>query len=349
MSSSPRVCMVLLSGIGDVVHGLPVAKAIKAQHPNAEILWVAEPAPAQVLENHPAVDRVVVYQKRAGWRGLRELWRELRGTRFNLTLNMQRYAKSVPPTLFSRAPRRVGLPPSKTRDGIRFIHTECLPEGPWKHTQDLFLDFLPAIGIERPGEVQWDITFSESEEVAASNYFEQFDDGMPLVGLVLATANRRKDWPAERYVGLADALEKELGFRVLLLGGPSDLEGAVAAHIVHEGLGNPQPALGDSVRELMWKVRGCDLVISPDTGPLHVAHAMGVPVIGLFGHTNPWRLGPYNRYRDLFIDRYTDDDQEASPIHYDPKYGRMERISVRDVMEKVQWAIDHYGVRGRSG
>jgi heptosyltransferase I len=104
----------------------------------------------------------------------------------------------------------------------------------------------------------------------------------------------------------------------------------------------PVDATGDSVRRLMTRIAGSSLVIAPDTGPLHLAHAMGVPVIGLFGHTNPWRVGPYRRFRDLVIDRYTDPGAPPDPADYLPKSGRMETITVRDVLEKVEVARWRY-------
>ncbi len=79
-------------------------------------------------------------------------------------------------------------------------------------------------------------------------------------------------------------------------------------------------------------------MVAPDTGPLHVAHALGVPVVGLFGHTNPWRVGPWRRFRELVVDRYTDPDDAPDPSAYLPKDHRMEAITVEDVLEKVELA-----------
>ncbi|HSG47252.1 MAG TPA: hypothetical protein VLA43_05465, partial [Longimicrobiales bacterium] len=125
--SGPRhVCIVLLSGIGDVVHGLPLALDLKDRDPDTRVTWVAEAAPAQVLRHHPAVDRIVEFDSRGGVGGVWALRREMADVRADLTLNIQRYLKSVWPTLFSAAPIRVGLAPSKTSDGIRFAHTHVL-------------------------------------------------------------------------------------------------------------------------------------------------------------------------------------------------------------------------------
>jgi len=335
------VCIVLLSGIGDVVHGLPLAHDVKRLNPEHRVVWVAEPAPAAVLEHHPCVDEVVVYRSRDGARGVRALRRALGPVRADLTVNAQRYFKSVWPTLLGSRGPRVGLPRSISRDGIWLAHTHLLADGPWRHTQDLFLDFRAALGVPRQDEPRWDLTFSPGEVERQRAFFESLGPGR-RVALVLATANPAKDWPAERYVPLADALERDFGFQVLLVGGPSAAERAAAASVRARARAAVRDCTGDSVRRMMWLVAGSDLVVSPDTGPLHIAHALGVPVIGLFGHTNPWRVGPYTRFHDLVIDRYTDPGLEPDPAAYPPKTGRMEEITVEDVLDRVERAEAAY-------
>lgn len=336
-----EVCIVLLSGIGDVVHGLPLARDLKERHPSLRVTWVAEPAPAQVLAHHPSVDRVVVYRSRAGLSGVLELRRAMRDVRADLTLNIQRYTKSVWPTLLSGAPTRVGLPPSKTREGVHFFSTHVLREGPWKHSQDLFLDFRWALGVPRDAPVGWDLRLTPGEEADAEAWSRTLD-GRPVAALVVASANPKKDWLPGRYAALADALEGDLGFQAVLLGGPSPRERAVVDEVRRRARSSPVDALADSVRTLMGRVRRSSLVVAPDTGPLHIAHAMGVPVIGLFAHTNPWRVGPWRDFHDLVVDRYTEPGDEADPAGYLPKDGRMETITVEDVLEKVEVARWRY-------
>lgn len=346
------MCVVLLTGIGDVVHGLPVVNAIRSRWPELRITWVAEPAPAEVLRHHPAVDHVVVFRKTDGIAGIRRLASELRlHAPFDVTLNAQRYFKSVWPTVFSRARVRLGLPRDTTRDGVSLFNTHHLPNGPWLHTQDMFLGFLDLLGIERPEELEWSITLSYEEEAEAADFFRDHDpdgsargnEGRPRVGLVMGTANPAKDWPAERYAPLADILGRA-GWQVYLLGGPGERERDVATRTMERSGIRPVRAMAESVRELIWKIRGMDLLISPDTGPVHIARALGVPLIGLYGHTNPWRVGPYRAFDDLVVDAYTDPGEEPDPSGYEPKSGRMETIEVDDVLVRVERVRRHYGV-----
>ena len=338
---SRRVGLVLLTGIGDVVHGLPLAWDLKRQDPSREVVWIAERAPAEVVRHHPAVDRVVVFDKKAGVAGARRLHEALRDRPCDLTLNFMRYIKGAVAALLTGAPVRVGLPPSKTRDGASLLNTVSLTEGPWQHTQDLFLRFREPLGIAAANPVQWGLTFTPEEHDRRIEFFTPLRDQArgPIVGLVLATANRHKDWPADRYPALARALVETHAATVVLIGGPSDRERDAADRIHAAGVPCVD-ALGDSVRRMMTLVDGVDLLVSPDTGPLHIAHALGTPVVGLFGHTNPWRVGPWRRDHDLVVDRYTDPGESPDPSRYDPRSERMQQISVSDVMESVARGLE---------
>jgi heptosyltransferase I len=258
-----------------------------------------------------------------------------------LTLNVQRYFKSVWPTVFSGARVKVGLPTSKTRDGVSAFNTHAVEDGPWKHTQDLFLDFRWALGVPRDAPVSWDIALSANEIATRDAFFGDLD-GRPAASLVVASANPAKDWPARRYAQLADALATDFGFQVLLLGGPTRREREAVTTVLDHSRTGPFDGLGDSVRRLMGLVSRSSLVVAPDTGPLHIAHALGVPVIGLFAHTNPWRVGPYRDFHDLVVDRYTEPGAEPDPSGYLPKDARMDTITLEDVLEKVEVARSRY-------
>lgn len=335
-----RVCIVLLTGLGDVVMGLPIANALKAANPAVHVTWVVEPMPAPILEAQPAIDEIVVYRKAQGWRGVRALWRQMAPRRFDLTLNLNVYFKSVWPTLFSRAPRRLGFGRERARDGVWLAATERLRAGPRRHTLDMFLEFLDPLGA-RPAAPEWRLGFTAAERQAQERFFAPLRE-RPVVALVPASAIAAKDWLPERYAEVADALEHDFGYRTLLVGGPGEREQRLAREIAERSRARPVWAMGEGIRRLAWTLGGSDLVISPDTGPVHLARALEVPVIGLYGHTNPWRVGPYRQYEDLWIDRYTDPGQAPDPSSFEPHRGRMQQITARDVLEKVELARARY-------
>ena len=342
---SDRVGIVLLTGIGDVVHGLALANDLKRDDPSREVVWIAEPAPADVVRNHPSVDHVVVFRKSGGLAGLMQLRRDLARVPCDLTVNLIRYGKGLPGALFSGAPRsrRISLPRRMTRDGVHLFHGHRLPDQPWCHTQDLFLKMRTPLGLPEDGPVEWGISFTEGERAAFRPFVDGLRDhaaGRPVVGLVPATANPAKDWIPERWVELAGDL-LEAGRLPLLIGGPSERERAIEDAVL-TAHAEVRSGLGRGVRDMMLQVDEVDVLVSADTGPLHLAHALGTPVVGLFGHTNPWRVGPWRDFHDLVIDRYTEPGAPRDPSRYDPKHGRMERISSSEIAETVEVALERY-------
>lgn len=334
------VCIVLLTAIGDVVHGLPVANALKRAWPDVRITWVVEPGPAGMLSPHPAVDRVIIFEKRRGWRGVRELWYRMRREHYDVTVNLMPYFKSNFPTLFSRAPERWTFDRARARDGVWLFGNRQLPGRPRQHTQDMFLEFVEALGVD-PFPLEWRLVITDEERVEQQRIIEQLD-GQRAVAVVPASSKSVKDWPAERYIPVVNAIQNDFGARAILLGGPGQREVA-AARIVEAGADTaPLWMMGGPVRSLIWCIAASDVVLAPDTGPVHIARALQTPVVGLYGHTNPYRVGPYRAYHDLWIDMYTEPGEAPDPSRFDPKSERMERITPAMVVEKVARALRLY-------
>ncbi len=334
-----RVCVVLLTGLGDVVNGLPLVNALRDHAPGLHVTWVAEPMPAQVLRPHPAVDEVVVYEKKRGVAGVLDLRRKLAGRRFDLTLNLNVYTKSVWPTLLSGAPHRLGFDRARTFEGVWLASNHRLAPRPRAHTVDMFLEFAEHLGVP-VGTPEWRIPFTEEESRERAEFFAAVD--RPVAAVIPASANHKKDWLSDRWAEVVDALEHDFGFRVVLMGGRGERETRIAREITERTSARPLSAMGDPVRRMAWMLAGSALVVAPDTGPLHLARALDVPVVGLYGHTNPWRVGPYRKYQDLWIDRYTEPGEAPDPSDFTAKWERMERITARDVLERVQHAVAHY-------
>jgi heptosyltransferase I len=344
-SAGNHVCVVLLSGLGDVIHGLPVVNALKRADPSTRITWVVEPMSAPVLEAHPAIDEVVVFEKSRGLRGVLDLRRKMARLDPQVTLNCNIYLKSVFPTVFSGAPLRVGFDRDRARD-LTWLFVNKRISGPRRHTQDMFLELLGPLGVD-PEPIEWRLEPTDSERERQAAFFARFE--RPVAAIVPTSAHVAKDWIPERWAALLDLLDRDFGFATVLLGGPSDREAAVAREILAAARTKPVVAMGDGIRPLLWRIHGSDLLVAPDTGPLHMSRAMDVPVIGLYGHTNPWRVGPYRKFEDLWVDRYSERGDPPDPSLVTPKDGRMEQIAVRDVAERVQLAMDRYGAgtRGR--
>src|SRR5881394_168157 len=166
-AGAEHICIVLLTGLGDVVHGLPIASALKRALPARRITWVAEPMPAALLANHPCVDNVVVFRKKDGWSGLRRLQKDLAGKHFDATLNFNIYIKSVFPTLLSRAPVRIGFGRDRAREGVWLSANHRLPARARRHTQDMFLEFAGLLGVAAE-PLDWKLELTDAERAAQS-------------------------------------------------------------------------------------------------------------------------------------------------------------------------------------
>jgi heptosyltransferase I len=338
-TSPSRVCVVLLTGLGDVVNGLPLVNALKDHWPGVRVTWVVEPMPAPVLIPHPSVDEVVVYHKQRGLRGVLDLRRALGGKRFDLTLNLNVYTKGVWPTLLSRASYRLGFDRGRSFEATWLASNHHLPARPRGHTLDMFLEFAEYLGVPVPA-VEWRLQITPEERRKQEEFFSTID--RPVVTLVPASANHKKDWIAERWARVVDALEHDFGFRTVLLGGEGERETRIAREIVERASAKPVWRLGNPIRWMLWTIEGSHLVMGPDTGPIHVSRALEVPAIGLYGHTSPWRIGPYREYQDLWVDRYTEPGEAPDPSSFTPKRGRMEQVTVADVLDRVERARQRY-------
>lgn len=338
----PReICIVMLSAIGDAVHVLPVANALKRAWPGCRITWVIQPVPWTMVRDHPAIDDFVVFHRRhglQGWVGFQEFMREMRGRRFDLLLGLQVYFKAGLITALTPARVKLGFDRVRARDAQWLFTNRRIPARGQRHVQDQYFEFLDYLGVD-PEPVVWDIRFDEEERAAQRAFFDRLD--RPACAVVVGTSKLEKNWRAEGYARVLEAIEGEHGLRPVLVGGPSAVERALADEVLALTHAAVLDELGDDLRRLMWIVDGSVLLLSPDTGPLHIGRALGVPCVSLFGYTNPKRSGPYRAYADLVVDGYAEHPGEEYPIM--PVYrDGMSRIRVEDVMEKVSLAMERY-------
>jgi heptosyltransferase I len=170
----------------------------------------------------------------------------------------------------------------------------------------------------------------------------------PIAPIVVGTSKPEKDWMPERWAEVSDALYGDFGLQPVLVGGRSERE-LNAERIIHQRSRVPVvSALGSGLRNLVGILDGAALVLSPDTGPLHMTVALNRPVISLMGYTNPKRVGPYRRFHDLLIDAYGEPGEDY-PLSMENRPGRMPRIGVGDVLDKVErWRSAYAGTSAAS-
>jgi heptosyltransferase I len=333
---APReIAIVMLSALGDAVHTLPVVNALKRKWPEARITWVIQPVPHLLVRGHENVDEFVIFRRRRGaqaWRSFADVSRALNGRRFDLLVNLQVYLKAGLITSLAKAAVKLGFDRQRARDLNWLFTTHRIPPRPPGHVQDQYFEFLDYLGID-PAPVEWRIRLTDEERAAQREFFDALD--RPVCGVVVGTSKLEKNWAPERYARLVEALEADYGMQPVLLGGPAPAERAAAERLLAQTQARVVNALADDVRRLLWLVDGCDLVISPDTGPLHLARALDRPVVGLYGYTNPKRYGPYGRPAQV-VDGYARFAGEAYPISAKYRADGMERVTVDMVLAAVE-------------
>ena len=338
LPANPRVGIVMMSAVGDAVHVLPVLNALKRHSPDARVSWVLQPGAASLVRGHPAVDDIVIFDRSLGWRAYPAVRRELAQRRFDVVLALQVYFKAGIVTALTHAPIKLGFDRTRARDLNWLFTTDRIPAREGQHVQDQYFEFLEALGI--PHEpVVWNLGPWEHERAWQRDFFQQFD--RPIAPIVVATSKADKDWMPERWAEVAGALYGDFGLQPVLVGGRSPREQAAERVILDQARVPVTSALGSGLRNLVGIIDGAALVLSPDTGPLHMTVALNRPVISLIGYTNPKRVGPYRRFHDLMIDAYGDPGEDY-PLSMENRPGRMSRITVRDVLDRVQRWKERY-------
>lgn len=343
LPAPPReICIVMMSAIGDAVHVLPVANALKRAWPDCRITWLIQPGPYQLVKDHPAIDDFIIFRRQrglAGWKSFAEARRQLAGRRFDLVIALQVYFKAGILTAMIDAPIKLGFDRARARDLNWLFTTHRIPAHPVQHVQDQYFEFIEYLGVD-PHPIEWRIEFTEEERRLQREFFAKLK--RPVVAIVMGTSKPEKNWFAERYARVIDHIQRELGLTAVLVGGPSAIEKQITDETLYRSTTMPINALGNDLRRLLWIMDGADLVISPDTGPLHIARALDKPVIGLYGYTNPKRLGPYAKYQDLVVDGYRrhPDEEYAASLEYRPE--GMRRVEAHQVIEKVKLAVEKY-------
>ncbi|HMG70435.1 MAG TPA: glycosyltransferase family 9 protein [Gemmatimonadaceae bacterium] len=339
-----RVCIVMMSAVGDAVHVLPVINALKRANPRTRITWVLQPAPATLVRGHRSVDEIIIFDRSKGLMAFADIASELRKRRFDLVINLQVYFKAGIVTGATHAPIKLGFDRARARDMNWLFTNAKIPPHPVQHVQDQYFEFLAALGVS-PEPVEWDLGPWPQEREWQREFTASID--RPIAAIVVATSKPEKDWMPERWAEVSDTLHEKFGMQVVLVGGRSERELAAQRIVMERAKHKPRSELGSGLRNLVSILDASALVLSPDTGPLHMSVALGRPVISLMGFTNPKRTGPYRRFHDLIIDAYGEPGEDY-PVSMENRPGRMKRIETSHVIEKIQlWRDRYYGTRSR--
>jgi lipopolysaccharide heptosyltransferase I len=283
--SAPRLLVVKLSSLGDLVHAVPAADALR-RHLGARMDWVTQPEYLDLVRCLEGVEQVIAFPRRHFLRGAPALRRALRAARYDLVVDLQGLLKSAAAAWLSGAPRRVA--PSFAREGSAWLHTERAAPGGGVHAVERCLDSARHLGA--PAEPpRFPFRFPAVPEPLRR------EDRRPRLALAPRSRWPAKDWPAARFAALARHAVREWNAEVFVLGGTADAE--VAGRIEAQA-GVPLRALCGKLdlASLGGFFAELDLLVTNDSGPMHLAAAAGTRVVALFGPTDPARTGPWGAH-----------------------------------------------------
>jgi lipopolysaccharide heptosyltransferase I len=287
-----RILIIKPSAIGDIVHALPFLNLIRKRWPAAKISWVVTPTCASILEGHPQIDELILFhRKRFGNRWwnprvlleIRRFHRSLRKRRFDLVIDLQCLFRSGYMAWRSRAPIRVGL--SSGREGATIFYTHKIPDDLRKeHAVDRYLKVAAALGCDTT-DIQCVFPTNDADRASVDALLPK---GKPYAVLLPGSNWATKRWPVEYFAETAKTLRQKFGFEPVVAGGPGDKQ--FAAQI--DGIDLTGKT---NLRQLVALLERASVVIANDSGPMHIAAALGVPLVTPFGPTKPELTGPYGR------------------------------------------------------
>ena len=348
------LCVIRLSAIGDTCHTVPVVRAIQAAWPDTKLTWIIGKVEHALLAGLEGVEFVVLDKDR-GFRGYLDIRRELKRRTFDVVLHMHASMRANLVSLVVPSKVRLGFDRARARDCQWLFCNERVAATPGQHVMDGLFEFAVALGVQR-GEPRWDIPVSADDR----RFAEQHAGGAGPVLIISPCAGRRRrnyrDWQATRYAAIADYASSQFGARVLLTGGPTTLERDYGLRICSEAGSEIVDLIGKTtLKQLLALLARATVLVCPDSGPAHMAAAVGTPVVGLYATSNRHRTGPYAS-QHLVVDRYPEALRREFGVEVtDARWGRrvrnpraMNLITVADVIEKLSMTFAARGAGPRS-
>ena len=323
-----RFLILRMSALGDIVHTLPAVAALRESFPKAEIDWLVDSRLSPILSGNPDVNHVVKMD-RSDWRGVIAGVRRLRAARYATALDFQSLYRSAILGCLSGAPRRVGFDAGHSREsGAALFYTQKVTPLR-KHVVEQNMELVERAGA-RAGDIRFPLHVSAEAEERVEHALSAHDVKDYFV-LSPGGGWGSKCWPAERYGALHRALAERYGWRGVISFSPAERQ---LAEIVRREAGSPEPIVElFDLSQLMALLRRAKFVVAADSGPLHLASALGTPVVGLYGPTDPARNGPYGA-KDIVVRNAT---QEETTYRREKTPARsMLSITVEQVADAVE-------------
>lgn len=322
-AESPRILICRLSAVGDCILTTPMVCALRDRFPNAFLAWAVEPAASSLLADHPALDRLIVVDKGwlKSWKTIRVVREELRALKFDIAIDPQSLSKSAMLAWLSGAKQRIGFQAPRGRElslwlNNRFIKTTA------QHLVDCQFELLQPLGIESP-QLQFRLPANPPAEEKANAFLRSAHLTGGYVVMNPGAGWDSRLWPADRYGRVARSLGQRHQIPTLVVWA-GDRERAWAEQILTHSGGHAVLAPATTLTELAGLLRHARLFLGSDTGPLHLAGAVGTTCVGLHGTTRHQESGAYGSRHISIQD------------HYQAGTSRVRRRAGNDAMRAIQ-------------
>jgi len=346
LQSPPKsLCLLRLSAIGDVCHVLPTLRILQNSWPKTKITWIIGKTEFDLVKDIPDIE-FIIFDKKKTWKSHVDLWKTLRGRRFDLLLHMQVSLRASLASLAVKTPIRLGFDHKRAKNYQWLFTNQKIAATPGQHVLDSFLEFPKVLGLNTDSVV-WDIPIPEAAMNRAKKLLPQDRPFLAINPCSSVRTRNYRNWNTESYAKIIDFAAEKHNMTTVLTGGPSEMERTYALAIERKSTHKPINLVGKtSLKELLAVLQFARIAIAPDTGPAHLATSLHTPVIGLYATSNPERTGPYLN-PELTVNKYPEAVQnELKKSVTEVSWGKRVRnptvmglITVEEVMGKLQQAV----------
>ena len=340
MNNPPgSICILRLSAIGDVTHMVPVVRTIQKFWPNTKLTWVIGKNEANLVADFPNIE-FILFDKSRTLASYRSITKQMKNKQYDVLLCAQVSLRANFISKLIPAKLKLGYDKARAKDlHTRFIDTS-IPSTPEQHVLDSFFSFIEYLGLQER-ELSWEYEVPAEAHEFANKYI---DTQRPNVIISPCSSHPKRNWSSERYAAVADYVTQSLKTHVILCGGPSEIEKKMGVDIEQTMKTHATNLIGkDNLKKFLALLMRADVIITPDSGPAHMATGCNTPVLGLYAASNSKRSGPYLSLNNC-VDRYNQAAQKYKnkPAH-ELKWGTkleyegvMDLISIEDVINQLE-------------
>jgi heptosyltransferase I len=333
------LCILRLSALGDITHALPVFHTIRKAWPETKITWIIGKVEYELVKGLEGVE-FIIFDKKAGFSAYKKINQQLKNRQFDVLLHMQMSLRASMISLLIKAKVKIGFDRQRAKDLQWLFTNKKIESQKEQHVIDSFFGFTTALGIKEP-QYNWDIPIAETDKLSAKKLLTEHSK---YIVISPCSSKAYRNWNIQGYAAIADYLSEKYHYDIVLSGGNSVIEKKYAVEIIQACTCKPLDLIGKTnIKELLSIIKEADFMISPDSGPAHMATAMATPVIGLYATTNPDRARPYlssdwvvNRYPDAISKKYQQNVAEVTWGSRVRDEWAMNLITIEDVKNMIE-------------